>query len=229
MSWTTRITKRADYIAELRHHLARLPETERADILRDQEEFFREAILSGRTEADVIGSLGDPKQLAKTLIAESAVAASESAFRMNSSKESDAETSSVPRVSTDSSSGSSASFSTQMNATLRAFLAIITLAPFNLIFVLGPFLCLMGCLFAGWVIGAMSLVGSLILVAFIPLQLIGTPASAWAHLSSISMGAGFTMISFAFLAFMTFVTSWIARLSVRYLRWNLDMIAERQS
>jgi uncharacterized membrane protein len=217
VSWQTRVNNRSTYIAELRSHLARLPETERSDILRDQEEFFREAVLSGRTEADVIGSLGDPKLLARTLIAESAVAAGENAFRRGETAPASA------------CGGAAASLGTQVNATLRAFFAIITLAPFNLIFVLGPFLGLMGCLFAAWVVGGVLLLCGVIAIFFVTSEMTGVGASIWAHTASVFLGLGITCFSVAFLMVMTFVTSKIAQLTVRYLRWNLDLISERKA
>lgn len=215
MSWVSKISNRAEYLNELATHLSRLPEAERTDILRDQNEFFHEAVLSGRTEADVIGSLGEPKQLAKTLIAESRVTASENAFGTDSERASD--TAMKP-----------ASLPTQVSAMLRAFIAIIALAPFNLIFVLGPFLALMGCLFAAWAIGSAGLVAGIGSIFFIGAQLTGVGASIWAHVSSICLGLAVTMFSLAFLGMMAVVTSWIAQGTVRYLRWNLDLIAERK-
>lgn len=220
MSWAKRITNKSEYLYELKNHLARLPDPERADILRDQEEFFREATLSGRTEADVIGSLGDPKQLAKTLIAESRIAASENAFKTG-------EELSTTASGAGTSGGANPSFSTQMNATLRAFFAIITLAPFNLIFVLGPFLALMGCLFAGWAIGAASLFAGFAGIFFIASELTGVGASLWAQVSSTFLALGVIVFSVAFLGLMTWLSSWVARISVRYMRWNLDLIVER--
>ncbi|CAN5706173.1 hypothetical protein BH10BDE1_BH10BDE1_02800 [soil metagenome] len=229
MSWATRVTNRATYISELRNLLARLPETERSDILRDQEEFFREAILSGRTEADVIGSLGDPKQLAKTLIAESAVAASENAFRRRGVTQGSVAAGADESAAPSATAGSAASFGTQVNATLRAFVAIITLAPFNLIFVLGPFLGLMACLFAAWAVGGVMLLCGLLAIFFVTSEMTGVGASIWAHASSVFFGLGVTCFSVAFLAMMTLATSKIAQLTVRYLRWNLDLISQRKA
>lgn len=204
------------FLSELRHHLSNLPEGEREDILRDQEEFFREALLSGRTEADVIGSLGDPKLLAKTLVAESRVTASETALGVQSP----GATSSAARP---------ASLTTQMNATLRAFLAILTLAPFNLIFVLGPFIGVMAILFSLWSAGAASLVAGFFMLGFFVSELFGlTGASGWAHVSSATLSLGVVFMSIAFLGIMTLVTAWIAQVSVRYLRWNLDLIVARK-
>lgn len=208
------------YLTELRQHLSRLPEVEREDILRDQEEFFREALMSGRTEADVIGSLGDPKQLAKTLIAESRITASETAFGVTPQTTSAAEGTAV---------APSASFTAQMNATLRAFLAILTLAPFNLIFVLGPFIAVVGCLFAGWAAGGAMLISGFASLVFVVSELVGLgAASGWAHISSATLGLGIVFCSIAFLGVMVLVTSWVAQASVRYLRWNLDLIVARK-
>jgi uncharacterized membrane protein len=207
--------------------LARLPETERADILRDQEEFFREAVISGRTEADVIGSLGEPKQLAKSLIAESAVAASENAFRRDTDVGRPGDAHQGRAASTVG--GSTASLGAQVNATLRAFFAIITLAPFNLIFVLGPFIGLLGCLFAAWAVSGVMLLCGLLAIFFVTTEMTGVGASIWAHVASIFFGLGLTSFSVASLIFMTFLTSKIAQLTVRYLRWNLDLISERKA
>ncbi len=225
MSWKSRVTDRAAYINELRSYLTKLSEGERADILRDQEEFFREAVLSGRTEADVIGSLGDPKQLAKSLIAESAVAASESAFRLGSPTD---QTAGRAVGSESVESQPSTSLRTQVNATLRAFVAIITLAPFNLIFVLGPFIGLMACLFSAWLVGGVILLCGLLAIFFITTEMTGIGASVWAHTSSALLGLGLTCFAVSFLALMTFTTSKIAQLTVRYLRWNLELISDRK-
>jgi uncharacterized membrane protein len=213
VTWVSRINNRESYLSELRTHLANLPETERTDIIRDQDEFFREAVLSGRTEADVIGSLGDPKVLAKTLIAESRLTASENA---------------TATTSVDGVRVNPASLSTQISATARAFIAILTLAPFNLIFVLGPFIALMACLFAAWVTGGAMLIAGLGAIVMVATELKGIGASTWAQISSVFLGLGITICSIAFLGLMTLATSWIAQLSVRYMRWNLDMIVERK-
>jgi len=206
------VSSKAEYLKILGQHLARLPESERADILRDQEEFFRDAMASGRTEADVIGSLGDPKQLAKALIAEAKLTGAETSFNTSSSTSSD-----VPNTS----------LRNQMGATMRAVIAIVTLAPFNLIFVLGPFLGLLGCLVAGWAVGASFLIAGGAAVFFLVTELIPIGASTFAHIASFFLGAGVVMFSFSFLALMAWVSSWVARLTVRYLRWNLDLIQAR--
>ncbi len=206
---SSRNMSQSEYLSELRRHLARLPESERADILRDQEEFFREAIASGRTEADVIGSLGDPKQLAKALIAEVRLTGLESSLNPVDS------------------GNHGATIGTQMGATLRAVVAIVTLAPFNLIFVLGPFLGLLGCLVAGWAVGASFLIAGGAAVFFLVTELMALSASGIAHTASFLLAAGVVMFSLSLLALMAWISSWVASLTVRYLRWNLDLIQAR--
>jgi uncharacterized membrane protein len=206
------VSSKNEYLQILGQHLARLPESERADILRDQEEYFREALANGRTEADVIGSLGDPKHLAKALIAEAKLSGAETSFNT---------------ASTPNSDSSNASLRNQMGATMRAVIAIVTLAPFNLIFVLGPFLGLLGCLVAGWAVGASFLIAGGAAVFFLVTELMPLGASTIAHIASFLLSAGVVMFSFSFLALMAWVSSWVARLTVRYLRWNLDLIQAR--
>lgn len=206
------VSSKTEYLQILGQHLARLPESERADILRDQEEFFREAIASGRTEADVIGSLGDPKQLAKTLIAEAKLTGAETSFNTSSSTSSD-----VPNTS----------IRNQMGATMRAVIAIVTLAPFNLIFVLGPFLGLLGCLVAGWAVGASFMIAGGAAVFFLLTELMLLSASSFAHVASFLLSIGVVLFSFSFLVLMAWASSLVAQLTVRYLRWNLDLIQAR--
>lgn len=56
---------RHEFLAELASALQRIPEGERQDILRDYEEYFSDAQLAGRTDAEVIATLGQPAHIAK--------------------------------------------------------------------------------------------------------------------------------------------------------------------
>ena len=62
--------KRQDYINELKQQLKGLPQSEIADIVRDQEELISDALAAGRTEESILKSLGDPSELARALKAE---------------------------------------------------------------------------------------------------------------------------------------------------------------
>ncbi|MFM1655582.1 HAAS signaling domain-containing protein [Brevibacillus sp. B_LB10_24] len=61
--------KRAEYIGTLEVLLKVLPEVERRDILYDYEEHFTIAMESGKSEEEVCEALGQPKAIAKELIA----------------------------------------------------------------------------------------------------------------------------------------------------------------
>ncbi len=198
-------SRQLEYLAELKSHLASLPESERQEIIRDQVEYFHDALATGRTELDVIESLGDPKQLAKALIAESRLVATETLMRS-------------------AASGTQPGVSAQWKSTLRAVFAIAALAPFNLIFILGPFLVLIGCLLAGWMIGVALLIAGGVAIFFIMTELILISASSWAHASILLFALSAATASLAFLGLMTWASSWIAKLSVKYLRWNLQFI-----
>lgn len=59
-----------EFLAELASALQRIPEGERQDIVRDYEEYFADAAHAGRTDAEVIATLGQPAHIAKQLIAD---------------------------------------------------------------------------------------------------------------------------------------------------------------
>src|SRR5690606_18412137 len=64
------LSEKQVFLNELSYHLRKIRSEERQEILRDQEEYIHEAIQSGRSEEEVIGSLGDPKVFARNLILE---------------------------------------------------------------------------------------------------------------------------------------------------------------
>jgi uncharacterized membrane protein len=110
------------YLSELEKELANLSYVERADIMRDMEEYFREGELHGRTEDEIIKQLGSPKKLAETLRAEAKVKKIQEA----------------------------SSVTQKFGAVLAALIAILLLTPFNLIFVLFPLLFITLLLIVGW-------------------------------------------------------------------------------
>jgi uncharacterized membrane protein len=61
--------KQQEFIEQLQDALSRLPEDERQDIIADYQEYFRDGLAAGRSEADIAAALGDPYQLARELMA----------------------------------------------------------------------------------------------------------------------------------------------------------------
>jgi len=64
---------REDFLIGLRAGLRGLPEADIADIIADYQAHFDDAARSGRSEADVAASLGDPLRLARELRAETSL------------------------------------------------------------------------------------------------------------------------------------------------------------
>ena len=58
-----------EFIRQLQDALARLPQQEKQEIIADYQEYFRDGLAAGRSEADIAAGLGDPQQLARELMA----------------------------------------------------------------------------------------------------------------------------------------------------------------
>lgn len=64
--------KKEDFLEILRDYLKKdFSEDEVMDILRDYEEYFVDGIIEGKTEIEIISSLGSPKEIANELLAQS--------------------------------------------------------------------------------------------------------------------------------------------------------------
>ena len=63
--------KKEDFLEILRDYLKKgFSEDEVMDILRDYEEYFVDGIIEGKSEIEIIQSLGSPKEIANELLAE---------------------------------------------------------------------------------------------------------------------------------------------------------------
>jgi uncharacterized membrane protein len=60
---------KAAFLKELSTSLAKLPAEERLDILQDYEEHFANGLADGKTEEEILTSLGTPNQIAKEILA----------------------------------------------------------------------------------------------------------------------------------------------------------------
>ena len=64
--------KKEDFLEILRDYLKKgFSEDELTDILRDYEEYFVDGIIEGKSEIEIIESLGSPKEIANELLKES--------------------------------------------------------------------------------------------------------------------------------------------------------------
>lgn len=58
------------FLQQLNASLKRLSEKERTDILKDYEEHFTFGLEEGKSEEEIVASLGSPAQIAKELLAD---------------------------------------------------------------------------------------------------------------------------------------------------------------
>lgn len=101
---------------------------------------------------------------------------------------------------------------------LRTLIAIIGLGFFNLVFILGPYLALLGIVLGGWITG-ITFIGSPFLL-FIKFLIIPSSFKLLELFSSIALcGAGIFLILGMF-----FVTKLIIKISIRYVELNLKII-----
>lgn len=189
-------SRKEEFLATLKTRLSHLPSAERDEILRDQEEYIRDAVSSGRSEEEVIRSLGSPEVFAESIPAQSKI---EKAEKASGLKE-------------------------QVGDTLKATLAVIALTPFNLFIVLGPFITAISLLGSGFMAGAALAGGSVIgLFAFLFHYLF--LKSGWAlNSSAFFLILGLITGGVALILLMTVLTRTFTQLTLRYLRWNLKLI-----
>lgn len=187
---------KTEFLEQLRKELRGIPQVEIDDIIRDHDEIIRDAVAAGRTEESIVSSLGQPSELAKSLKAEIKIEKAQDA------------------------SGLSA----KLKAMLGAVGAVLVLAPFNLIFVLGPLMALFGLLLGGWATAvAITVVCFTVALAFFFFTIV-MPASL---LGWVGIGFGFLGVMFlglAGLGFMYMVSMMVAQLTLRYLKWNLNFV-----
>ncbi len=183
-----------DYINQLRKELNGLMQTDIDDIIRDQEEYFREAASSGRDESSVISSLGDPTVLAKELKAEYQIKVA-----ANESK--------IPA---------------KAKGIFKAVLALCVLAPFNLIFVLGPFIAVCATLFSFWIVdaifGILAVIGLLVSLALI--FMMSPLLGATGVFGSVAV-LGLSVIAFCA---MYSITVGFMKVMVSFLKWNINFV-----
>lgn len=188
-----------DFLKLLRTELQDLPADEVNEIIRDQEEFIREAMSAGREEEQVIQSLGSPRDFAKNVKAQQQIDRAHSEPQLTK----------------------------QMSGTLKAVMAILVLAPFNLIFFLGPFLGVAGMTFGVWAAALASLMLLTLLFIAFCLSWLFLSGSVWVHLSTFFSLLGGIGLSLLVLIGVYYFTKFLVRMTLSYLSWNLKFIQEK--
>jgi uncharacterized membrane protein len=193
--------KREQFLRELRDALYLMKPEEREDILRDQDEYIRDAVAAGRNEEQVIDSLGTPRSFAANLLVESKLQKVEDASSLNQ----------------------------KMTGTFSAVLAILALAPLNLIFVLGPYLGLLGCNIAAWTVAVSVIICAMIGLAIWLVKLVFLSVGAATHLASLFFILGWLGIGILSIFLMLWLTRLFIAGTLSYLRWNLTFIRGKRA
>lgn len=191
--------KQQEFILKLKTHLAGLPHDEVADIVRDQEEFIRDAISAGRSEESVVASLGAPDELAKSLKALSKIEKAQD----------------------------QSAISKQLKGAFGVVAALLLLAPFNLIFVLGPFCAVLGMIFAGWAVSAVLMLLSIAAILLFVWQFALVSAVVTAKLATLFMFLGIFGLALLIVLAMKFFTKFMINATFSYFKWNLNFIKKQ--
>ncbi len=192
---------RQAFVAELARALGRMPETDRKEILYDYEEHFRMGLTDGKSEEEIARSLGNPRVLGRSFAIDAMLEAPASGAGVTA------------------------------GSVMRAVFASMSLTIFNVIFVLGPFLGLVGVMIGLWA-AAVSL----------PLAGLGTFLSPIAalilprYVSLAGMNAAFLLfagIGVAGLGLLAVIGMWkLSRLFVlmiaAYVRFNARIVTRRR-
>jgi uncharacterized membrane protein len=192
-------TNTEQFLQDLGYYLRRISPQERAEILRDQEELIRDAIESGRSEEEVLASLGTARQMARNLILELKLSEAEQTTGVSS----------------------------QLKMIFGIVIAFLALAPLNLIFVLGPFLLLVTLIFSGWISVATFLAVVIAAIVMFFWQMIFASVGLLTHLATFFLFLGGLGLGVLSLMIMAFLTAWFFKGMTAYLRWNLNFIRAR--
>ncbi|MCF6460909.1 HAAS signaling domain-containing protein [Clostridium sp. Cult3] len=108
----------------------------------------------------------------------------------------------------------------------KAILAAMALGFFNLVIVLGPFIAIVGLLFAlyaisvGFIIGGVGSFFGTIAAPFLPYRI-----NVGMHpITSISFGIGLTALGVLIMIGSFYLTKLLYQGTIKYLRWNIDII-----
>lgn len=185
---------RQEYILRLKAGLQGMPATEIQDILSDYEEHFDIGISKGKTEEEISKELGDPNTIAGNY---------KSSYNQSNYDQT-----------------ISANYS---NDNTRKLIMIFLLGLFNIIIVLGPYLAILGMLLSIYGLGLAFILGGISLMLGLPfafLHFISNPHI----LTSLSFGIGLGSLGILAIILAVFLTKLIYQLTVKYIKWNVDLV-----
>lgn len=141
--------ERNHFLRKLDELLARVPEKDRKEMLYDYEEHFSVGLANGKTEAEIVSELGDPYVIARDLLTDYRQ------MRVEQSNSIEFERMQQDQIIFHADKKSSPS------QTVNSTIAAIGLGFFNLVFVLGPLLGLLGAFIGLWASAFIMLISPL--------------------------------------------------------------------
>lgn len=182
-----------EYLNQLKNELQGFDEKEVSEIIRDQNEHIDEALRSGRSEADVIQSLGAVKDLANELKAGLKIKSAQNEDKL------------FPKT----------------DKLLRAIFGLALLAPFNFIFVMGPFIGI-----CSGLVGLWSIAGSGFFIGLLGagLSFLTLPIGLALFVACLFGSIAVVGLSILFLVGCYKLSFWFIQLMIRYLKWNVEFV-----
>lgn len=187
------------FLTELEKNLKELSPEERQDIIRDMEEYFREAMSHGQQEEEIVKKLGSPKILSETILAEAKVKRIEKA----------------PTVSK------------KVSAIFGALGAILVLTPFNFFFVLLPLLFVSLFFIIGWPLMIVGLISLPILLILSVLMVIHVGFKIFALLAILFFAVGWCGLIGAAFVGLIYLTIFYFKGIARLFQWNINFVKNR--
>lgn len=192
--------RKEEFLSELRVELRGLDPKDIEEIIGDQEEFIRDAMSAGRTEEEVVGSLGSPKSFADALKLE---------YKVN-------------KINNASSTWES------YREVLGSIGILIALAPLNLILLFGPVIAILGFLFS-WIVtsGTIVIVGSsMLLLQFVLAFVVGFTFIQ--SLAILFLSIGVIALGLCGIAVFVLFSQLFIKVFTAYAKWNIDLINGRR-
>lgn len=186
---------RIEFIDKLRLNLQGMPSSEVQDILSDYEEHFDIGISKGKSEEEIVRELGNPKDIANS-------------YRSSYENNYNGGVIDQRNTPTDNS---------------KNILMILLVIAFNVIIVLGPYVAILGVIISFFVAGISIAFSGIALMFGIPFNFIHYIANP-SIITSLSFGIGLIALGILGIILTIFLAKWFYQLSIKYLKWNIDII-----
>jgi len=190
--------KKEEFLNELKRELNFLNQEDLDEVIADQEEFIRDAMSSGRSEEEVLSSLGTPKSFAESIKLE---------YQMKKIKDSSSTWDSVKE-------------------SLTATGVLFGLMPLAVLLILGPGLAVLSFLFSWFVTTlAFLLISLLMILSSFLVFIFGLGFTEFFAIVFLSLGL--TFASAASLTLLVTIVRFFVDLLVKYINWSFNTLKGR--